>query len=90
MGELLDASMAWIDPWWDPEVGLLWNMEGAYDEIGPARSIHLVPQSAWYAAGLLFRQGWISAGKASAEDDLAVAKMARGMATVDDEPRARR
>jgi hypothetical protein len=57
MGELLDVSMAWMDPWWDPEVGLLWNMEGSYDEIGPARSIHLVPQSAWYAAGLLFRDG---------------------------------
>jgi hypothetical protein len=55
MGDLLDVSMAWLDQWWDPEVGLLWNMEGSYDEIGPARSIHLVPQSAWYAAGLLHR-----------------------------------
>ncbi|HVF33615.1 MAG TPA: hypothetical protein VM933_11320 [Acidimicrobiales bacterium] len=55
MGDLLDATMAWMDPWWDPGAGLLWNMEGAYDEVGPPRSIHLVPQSAWYAAGLLFR-----------------------------------
>ena len=55
MGELLDVSMDWLDQWWDPEVGLLWNMQGSYDEIGPARSIHLVPQSAWYAAGLLRR-----------------------------------
>ena len=57
MGELLDVSMAWMDPWWDPEVGLLWNMDGSYDEVAPPRSIHLVPQSAWYAAGLLFRGG---------------------------------
>ena len=55
MGELLDVSMAWMDDWWDPSAGLLWNMDGSYDEIAPPRSIHLVPQSAWYAAGLLFR-----------------------------------
>jgi hypothetical protein len=57
MGDLLEASMAWMDPWWDPDVGLLWNPTGSYDELAPARSIHLVPQSAWYAAGLLFRAG---------------------------------
>ncbi|HUP86486.1 MAG TPA: hypothetical protein VM143_12530 [Acidimicrobiales bacterium] len=55
MGELLDVSMGWLDQWWDPEVGLLWNMEGSFDELAPARSLHLVPQSAWYAAGLLHR-----------------------------------
>jgi hypothetical protein len=55
MGDLLESTMAWMDPWWDPDAGLLWNMEGAYDEVAPPRSIHLVPQSAWYAAGLLFR-----------------------------------
>ena len=55
MGELLDVSMDWLDQWWDPEIGLLWNMEGSYDEVAPPRSIHLVPQSAWYAAGLLHR-----------------------------------
>ena len=57
MGELLDVSMDWLDRWWDPEIGLLWNMEGSYDEVAPPRSIHLVPQSAWYAAGLLRRGG---------------------------------
>src|SRR5687767_9856915 len=55
MGELLDVSMDWLDRWWDPSVGLLWNMEGSYDEVAPPRSIHLVPQSAWYAAGLFYR-----------------------------------
>ena len=57
MGELLDASMEWLDRWWDPEVGLLWNPTGSFDELAPPRSLHLVPQSAWYAAGLLFRGG---------------------------------
>ncbi len=57
MGDLLDVSMAWMDPWWDPDAALLWNMEGSYDELAPPRSMHLVPQSAWYAAGLLFRAG---------------------------------
>jgi hypothetical protein len=55
VGELLDASMEWLDRWWDPEVGLLWNPTGSFDELAPERSLHLVPQSAWYAAGLLFR-----------------------------------
>src|SRR4051794_28438008 len=49
------VSTAWMDGWWDPEAGLLWNMEGSYDELCPPRSIHLVPQSAWYALGLLTR-----------------------------------
>jgi hypothetical protein len=57
MGELLEVSMDWLDRWWDPSIGLLWNMEGSYDEVAPPRSIHLVPQSAWYAAGLLDRGG---------------------------------
>jgi hypothetical protein len=57
MGELLDASMDWLDRWWDPEVGLLWNPTGSFDELAQERSLHLVPQSAWYAAGLLFRAG---------------------------------
>ena len=43
MGELLDVSMDWMDRWWDPDVGLLWNMEGSYDEIGPPRSIQTPP-----------------------------------------------
>ncbi len=49
------TATAWMDRWWDPAVGLLWNMEGSYDELAPPRSLHLVPQSAWYAVGLLRR-----------------------------------
>lgn len=44
-----------MDPWWDPDRGPLWNMDGSYEELGPPRSVHLVPQSAWYAVGLLMR-----------------------------------
>ena len=54
------------------------------------RPAHDLASVLYLVAGLLFRQGWIEAGKASAEDDLAVAKMARGMATVDDRMRAGR
>lgn len=53
--ELLAATTGWCDRWWDPEEGLLWNPEGSFDELAPARSLHLVPQSAWYALGLLAR-----------------------------------
>ena len=51
------VATAWMDGWWDRDVGLLWNMDGSYDELCPPRSIHLVPQSAWYAVGLLRRGG---------------------------------
>jgi len=51
-------TLAWADPWWDTEVGLLWNMVGAFDDHGvKARSMHLVQPSAWYALGLLQRDG---------------------------------
>lgn len=50
------TTTAWMDQWWDPAVGLLWNMEGSYDELAPSRSLHLVPQSGWYAFGLLDRR----------------------------------
>jgi hypothetical protein len=58
VSDLAAASTAWVDPWWDPEVALLWNMDGSFDDHGmPGRSVHLVPQSAWYAAALLHRGG---------------------------------
>lgn len=37
------------------------------------------------AGGLAFRYAWVEAGKASARDDLAVARMARGRLTAEDE-----
>jgi hypothetical protein len=45
-----------MDRSWDPEAGLLWNMEGSFDDLVPPRTLHLVPQSAWYVVGLLARR----------------------------------
>ena len=48
--------MAWADEAWDEPRALLWNPPGSFDEHGLApRSMHMVPQSAWYAVGLLAR-----------------------------------
>lgn len=57
--------MSWADQWWDEDRGLLWNPPGSFDA-GPASSgardhgirplsVHLVPQSAWYAVDCLVR-----------------------------------
>ena len=53
--DLATAAVAWGDRWWDPDAGLLWNPDDAFEELPAGRSVHLVPQSAWYAAGLLLR-----------------------------------
>jgi hypothetical protein len=46
----------WADALYDPTVGLLWNPPGSFDDEGvPPRSVHLVPQSAWYALDLAAR-----------------------------------
>lgn len=55
--ELADRSMAVLDGWWDPEVALLWNPPGSLEPEAEANTLHLVPQSAWYAVGLLDRNG---------------------------------
>ncbi len=53
--QLLDASLAWADEYWDEAFGLLW----ASDD-GPAPSgtplFHTVRSSLWYATGLLMRR----------------------------------
>lgn len=58
MGGVSLAAVAtdWMDQWFDPGVGLLWNPPGSFDADGiAARSVHLVQQGGWYAAGLLMR-----------------------------------
>jgi hypothetical protein len=45
---------------------------------------HHVASLLYLSAGLAFRFAWVEAGKASARDDEAVARTARGKATVDD------
>jgi hypothetical protein len=39
--------------WWDPAAHMVWNPPGSLDEHLPERSVHLVPQTAWLAYGLL-------------------------------------
>ncbi len=54
--EVAAAAMAFGDASFDPARGLLWNPPGSFDDLGlPPRTVHLVPQSAWYAVGLLGR-----------------------------------
>lgn len=55
--DLASAAVGWGDRWWDPAAGLLWNPDGAFEELPAGRTVHLVPQSAWYAAALLLRGG---------------------------------
>ena len=52
---LADHATTWMDQWYDPAAGLLVSMPGSFDDIGPPGSLHLVPQSAWYALGLARR-----------------------------------
>ena len=52
------------------------------------RPAHDVASVLYLLAGLSFRYAWVGAGKLSASDHEAVAKTARGRATVDDKARA--
>jgi len=51
------VATAWLDRWWDPTSGLLHNPAGSYEEPAEPGTLPLVPQSAWYAIGLLRRDG---------------------------------
>lgn len=47
---------AWADESFDPDVALVWNPPGSLDDEGvPPRSLHQIPQSAWYLLDLLER-----------------------------------
>lgn len=56
--DLAETATAWVDRWYDEEVGLPWNPPGSFDAEGlPGLSVHLVQQAGWYATGLLLRDG---------------------------------
>ena len=56
MSTFAERVTAWADDAWDDERGLLWNPPGSFDDYALAeRTVHMVPQSAWYAVGLLAR-----------------------------------
>ena len=67
--DLSTATLAWSEQWFDPSVGLLWNPDGSFDELAPPRTLHLVPQSAWFAVGLLVRDRPGDRGTAAAVFD---------------------
>jgi len=57
--DLAETTTAWTDQWWDPDVGLIWMPpdpppDASGSEV-PVPGLHLLPQTAWYAAGLLRR-----------------------------------
>ena len=54
-GDLLEATVAYGDRWFDDARGLVWNPAGSFAPVVPDASVHLLPQSAWYAFGLLER-----------------------------------
>jgi len=56
MSTLAERVTAWADESWDEARGLLWNPPGSFDDYSlAAHTMHMVPQSAWYAVGLLAR-----------------------------------
>ena len=56
--ELLEESVGWMDRFWDPAAGLLWNMGDAPDPASAEHEEgHPVRETAWYALGLLLRDG---------------------------------
>ncbi len=54
--QLAAASVAWMDRYWDPAVGLLWSPGDVADPHRPqSAGVHLVRESAWYVLGLFLR-----------------------------------
>jgi hypothetical protein len=53
--DLATVTTAWSDQWFDHAAALLWNPPGSFGGVIADRSVHLIPQSAWYAVGCLQR-----------------------------------
>ncbi|MCZ7536748.1 MAG: hypothetical protein M5T61_13170 [Acidimicrobiia bacterium] len=53
--DLAATTAAWVDRHWDHDTSLLWNPPGAFGDLAPPHSLHLVPGSAWHAMTLLHR-----------------------------------
>ena len=51
--ELFDDTLAFARQWWDPEAAMLWNPDGAFPEFTAGRTLHQIPNSAWFAWSLL-------------------------------------
>ena len=61
-----------MDRWWDDDAGLLWNPPGSFEGVVEPRSVHLVRETAWYAIGLLRRDGPGDRARAEAALDTVV------------------
>ena len=72
VGPVTAATTAWMDRWWDDDAGLLWNPPGSFEGVVEPRSVHLVRETAWYAIGLLRRDGPRRPGRAEAALDAVV------------------
>ncbi len=54
--QLLTASVAWMDQYWDEAMGLLYSPGDVADPRHPQPDVsHMVRESAWYALGLFLR-----------------------------------
>ena len=56
-GDVTRVTTGWMDQAWDDEVGLLWNPPGSFEGELEPHVVHLVRETAWYAIGLLRRDG---------------------------------
>ncbi len=72
VGPVTTATTAWMDRWWDDDAGLLWNPPGSFEGVVEPRSVHLVRETAWYAIGLLRRDGPGDRARAEAALDAVV------------------
>ena len=62
--ELAERLRSRVDDLYDPATDLVWNPPGSLDDEGvPGRSLHQVPQSAWYALDLAARGDHDRAGE---------------------------
>ncbi len=73
------ACLEWSDRWWDEARGLLRSSPGMAQVDGRDVPVHLVPQTAWYAVGLLWRAG-------PGDADRAIRAIRSVIATQYDEP----
>ncbi len=51
--DLRTWTLAWSRRWWDPAECLLVNPPGSFDDVARPGTLHLVPNTAWFAYGLL-------------------------------------
>jgi len=51
--DLFAVTGAWTRQWWDPVESMVWNPPGSFGEPLAARTVHLTPNTAWFAFAAL-------------------------------------